>query len=192
MRTAAKAHTFKPLYGGESGTKSEKAYYAEFKRRYSGLADAQERWVDEVLSTKRLITPWGMRYYWPRAKRNQHGYVNVKSSIYNYPVQAFATAEIIPVALVALRRRLQGESGVKFVNTVHDSVILEVHPDAMDRVREAAVEAFGMDVYKYLREVYDYEFTVPLGCGITIGSHWSEGPEESYNIWPDGRREKVE
>jgi DNA polymerase I-like protein with 3'-5' exonuclease and polymerase domains len=185
-RTAAKAHTFKPLYGGESGTKAEKRYYKAFKERYSGIATAQEAWVEEVLREKRLITPWGMRYYWPRAKRGRDGYVNVKSNVYNYPVQAFATAEIIPIAVTALWHRLRDCDGVRFINTVHDSVILEVHPDAVDRVRAEGINAFGIDVYNYLEDVYDYSFTVPLGCGITLGTHWSEGDEESYNIWPNG------
>ena len=191
MRTAAKAHTFKPLYGGESGTKSEKAYYKEFKRRYAGLASVQEGWLEEVLLTKRLITPWGMRYYWPRAKRNVHGYANVKSAVYNYPVQAFATAEIIPVAIWSLWNRLKDMDGIRMVNTVHDSVILEVRPDRIDTVRQEAISAFGMDVYEYLRAIYGYEFHIPLGCGVTVGTHWSEGIEESYNIWPDGNVERV-
>ena len=191
MRTNAKADTFKPLYGGESGTKKQKKWYAAFKERYKGIAETQEGWVEEVLATGRLITPWGMRYYWPRAKRGHDGYVNVKSSVYNYPVQALATAEIIPVAVQALWQRLNGCDGVRMVNTVHDSVILEVHPDSVDHVREQAIEAFGNDVYTYLREVYDYEFTVPLGCGVTVGTHWSEGAEESYNIWPNGKVERV-
>lgn len=192
MRTAAKVDTFKPLYGGESGSKKQKKWYQEFKKRYSGIAMTQEGWVEEVLMNKRLITPWGLRYYWPRAKRMHDGYVNVKSNIYNYPVQAFATAEIIPIAVTSLWHRLRGNPNVRMVNTVHDSVILEVAPSAVDEVREHAIEAFGNDVFKYLREVYGYEFTVPLGCGITVGTHWSEGDEESYNIWPDGNMERVQ
>lgn len=192
LRTAAKVDTFKPLYGGESGTKKQKKWYEGFKERYSGIAARQEAWVEEVLLTKRLITPWGMRYYWPRAKRGADGYCNVKSNVYNYPVQAFATAEIIPIAVTSLWRRLRDcREGVRLVNTVHDSVIMEVHPDYIDRVRREAIKAFGEDVYTYLRDVYNYEFKVPLGCGITIGTHWSEGAEESYNIWPNGKVEQV-
>lgn len=191
LRTAAKVDTFKPLYGGESGTKKQKRWYKAFKSRYSGIAETQEAWVEEVLATRRLITPWGMRYYWPRAKRGHDGYVNVKSSVYNYPVQALATAEIIPIALRRLWERLATCEGVRIVNTVHDSVILEVHPDSVDFVRSQAILAFGKDVYDYLHEVYDYDFRVPLGCGITLGTHWSEGAEESYNIWPNGKVERI-
>ena len=191
-RTAAKLHTFKPLYGGESGTKSEKAYYKTFKERYSALAKTQDSWLETVLNTKKLVTPWGMRYYWPRAKRGHDGYANVKSSVYNYPVQALATAEIIPIALRSLWELLRDEEQVRIVNTVHDSVILEVHPDAVAKVREAGIQSFGQAVYDYLSNIYEYEFHVPLGCGITVGPHWSEGDEESYNIWPNGKVERVE
>lgn len=190
-RTAAKAHTFKPLYGGQSGTKAEKAYYSYFNERYRGLADAQEGWLEKVLMDKRLITPWGMRYYWPRAKRGKDGYANVKTNVYNYPIQAFATAEIIPIALYCLWQRLRGRDGIRFVNTVHDSVILEADPTQLDAIREAAILAFGSDVYEYLRNIYQYKFRVPLGCGMTVGTHWSEGAEESYNIWPTGKVERI-
>jgi len=192
LRTAAKIDTFKPLYGGESGTKKQKKWYKAFKERYKGIADTQDEWVLSVLSKKRLITPWGMRYYWPRVKRGHNGYVNVKRAVSNYPVQALATAEIIPVAITCLWHRLRGRDDVRMVNTVHDSIVLEVHPDAIDYVRQESIKAFGEDVYEYLDKIYDYEFKVPLGCGVTVGTHWSEGKEESYNIWPNGKVEKVE
>ena len=191
MRTAAKVDTFKPLYGGESGTKKQKRWYKAFKERYAGIAEQQEAWVEEVLYSKRLVTPWGMRYYWPRAKRGNDGYCNVKSSVYNYPVQALATAEIIPVAVRVLWSRLRGRDDVRIVNTVHDSAILEVAPEAVEFVREQSILAFGEDVYKYLDTVYGMKFEVPLGCGVTVGTHWSEGAEESYNIWPNGKMERV-
>jgi DNA polymerase I-like protein with 3'-5' exonuclease and polymerase domains len=191
LRTEAKSETFKPLYGGEFGTKKQMRWYKAFVERYKGISRHQKAWVQEVLRTHKLITPWGMRYYWPRASVSRSGYVNVKSSVYNYPVQALATAEIIPMAVVYLWHRLKDCDQVEMVNTVHDSVILEVHPDAIEFVRDEAIKAFGTDVYSYLAEVYGVEFQVPLGCGITIGEHWSEGDEENYNIWPDGRVEKT-
>ena len=191
MRTAAKVDTFKPLYGGESGNKKQKAWYKAFKGIYKDIAATQEKWVEEVLRTKRLITPWGMRYYWPRARRASDGYVNVKSAVYNYPVQAFATAEIIPIAVTFLWHRLAGRDDVRMVNTVHDSVILEIHPDAVESVKDAGILAFTSDVYEYLERVYGYEFTVPLGVGVTVGTHWSEGDEESFNVWPNGEMRKV-
>jgi DNA polymerase I-like protein with 3'-5' exonuclease and polymerase domains len=185
----------KPLYGGSKGTKAQERWYKEFRERYPDLNKVQEAWVSEVLGTKQLITPWGLRYYWPRATINNYGYVNVKSSVYNYPIQALATAEIIPVALVCLRNRLSvaGLEDVLLVNTVHDSVCMEVKndPKLLDILLNICIMAFGMDVYQYLKDVYRMDFNVPLGVSIKIGEHWGEGEETSYTLFRDGRAEKI-
>src|SRR5210317_2265713 len=94
-RQDAKAHTFKPLYGGKSGTDDEKRYYAAFEEKYSGISGTQKDWVHGVLRTKELTTEWGLKYYWPDTKMTQSGYITNTTSICNYPVQALATAEII-------------------------------------------------------------------------------------------------
>jgi DNA polymerase I-like protein with 3'-5' exonuclease and polymerase domains len=193
QRQAAKSETFKPLYGGSKGTKAQERYYAAFRKRYPGINAAQSGWLEEVLETKRLVTPWGMRYYWPYAKRSgRDGWVNCTSAVYNYPVQALATAEIIPIAVVYFWHRMLPWAGsISLVNTVHDSVIVENNPAYRDVVRELAIQCFTKDVYKYLEKVYGMDFTVPLGVACTFGTHWSEGEEESYNVWKTGKMEKV-
>lgn len=190
IRQNAKTETFKPLYGGEKGTEDQERWYAEFRKRYPELAKVQAGWVREVLETKRLITPWGLRFYWPYAKMSRSGRVNVKSAVYNYPVQSLATAEIIPIAMVYFWHRLRDEGleeQVFIVNTVHDSLPMEVHPDAIDAAKVLAKQCFTRDVYNYLEKVYKLKFTVPLGVGLKAGEHWGEGKEESYDIYPDGR-----
>lgn len=191
QRQLAKPDTFKPLYGGSKGTERQEQYYAAFRKRYPGIAATQEGWVDEVLLTGVLITPWGQRYYWPNARKSNSGYVNVGSAVYNYPIQALATAEIIPVALVYLWHRLRErnlEDRVRIVNTVHDSAPCEVHPSAVGEFTALVKQCFTTDVYNYLERVYRMDFRVPLGCGIKIGEHWSEGEEVTYNVWKTGRQ----
>jgi DNA polymerase I-like protein with 3'-5' exonuclease and polymerase domains len=194
IRQQAKTETFKPLYGGEFGTPAQMRWYEEFKRRYKDIADVQKDWAAKVAQDKRLITQWGMRYYWPRAKMDGNGRVNVKTQVFNYPVQALATAEIIPVALVYFWHRLR-EAGMEdkayLVNTVHDSLVVEVHPDYLEKVKEIAMKAFTTDVYQYLSKVYGIEFNVPLGIGMKAGLNWGTGAESAFNIWPDGRKEQV-
>lgn len=194
LRQLAKPETFKPLYGGSKGTPAQERWYAAFRERYPDLAEVQENWVAEVLSTKQLVTPWGLTYYWPRATVNNYGYVNCKASVYNYPVQALATAEIIPIAVRSLRDRIRAaglSDRVVIVNTVHDSIVVELDPEVLTAFKEHAIMAFTVDVYEYLDKVYGLKFNVPLGCGIKAGSHWSEGKEESYNVYADGRQEKL-
>lgn len=193
-RTNAKPETFKPLYGGEFGTEVQMRWYQGFKERYVGIAHEQEKWAKEVGRTKQLITPWGLRFYWPFAKWDRSGRLNVKTSVYNYPVQALATAEIIPIALVYFWHGLQVRGLSDYchlVNTVHDSVATEIHPDAVTEVTELAKDSFTTKVYGYLKKVYKLDFNVPLGIGIKIGTHWGTGDESSFNIWPDGREERV-
>ena len=193
-RQDAKSETFKPLYGGSKGTKKQERWYKAFVERYKGIAAVQLSWLHEVLRTKRLITPWGMRYYWPKAKLSNSGYCNVTTAVYNYPVQAFATAEVIPAALVYMWHRLGAESllsKICLVNTVHDSIVAEIAPDMDETMTALAKQCFTLDVYKYIDIVYGFRFNVPLGTGIKIGTHWGEGPEQAFNIWPDGREEKV-
>lgn len=194
VRQLAKPETFKPLYGGEFGTAAQMRWYAEFKRRYKGIAETQAAWAAEVAMHKMLITDWGMRYYWPFARLDNSGRLNVKTAVYNYPVQALATAEIIPIAIVYFWHRLK-EAGLDefcyIVNTVHDSIVCEIHPDHVDEIVEIAKQAFTLDVYNYLSVVYGMEFNVPLGIGVKVGTHWGTGKEQAFNIWPDGREERV-
>lgn len=195
MRQNAKADTFKPLYGGQSGTPDQQAYYRAFRERYPQIDEMQKSWISEVAMSKRLITEWGLRYYWPYARISKSGYVNVTTAVSNYPVQAFATAEIIPIALVYLWHRIRAaglEDKIVLVNTVHDSVICEVHPDYLEEWKELAIQAFTMDVYDYLQRVYGIEFNwVPLGVGMSWGTHWSSSDNEEVemNVYHDGKRE---
>jgi len=192
QRQDAKPHTFKPVYGGQSGTPAEQRYYKAFRERYPELAHTQESWVYDVVNhpKKRLTTEWGMRYYWPWAKLSRSGYCNYTSSIYNYPIQALATAEIIPIAVTFFWQRVKAaglEDKIIIVNTIHDSIICEIHPDVQEQYKEISIQAFTFDVYEYLEKVYGVKFDwVPLGVGVTIGEHWSEGEEESYNVYHNG------
>jgi len=76
-------------------------------------------------------------------------------------------------------------------NTVHDNIGVEFEPEVQDDMVEMAKRAFTTDVYGYLRSVYHYDFTVPLGVGIKIGSNLGEGKELAFNIFPDGHEERV-
>jgi len=190
LRQAAKPETFKPLYGGTKGTPAQERWYTEFKRRYAGIAKAQENWVYEVLASKRLVTDWGVIFEWPQAKMSASGYVNVTSQVYNYPVQAFATAEIIPIAVTCFWRRVSDEGleqYIRCVNTIHDSVVCEVHPDHTGAFTRIAKTAFTADVYAYLREFYHKEMIVPLGVSVKIAEHWGEGKELAWDIYANGR-----
>jgi DNA polymerase I-like protein with 3'-5' exonuclease and polymerase domains len=180
-RTTAKAHTFKPLYGGRSGTDAEKAYYEAFGEKYSSLKDTQESWCIQVGNNKQFTTEWGMTFYYPEARVSHTGYLNVRTKVFNIPIQSFATADIIPIGLAYAWYRLRGAQTF-LVNTVHDSLEAEIHPEEVQLYKDVMIQSLSHDVYSYLDKVYDVQFSVPLGVGITIGKYWGELPEGEDEI----------
>jgi len=184
-RQEAKAHTFKPLYGGKSGTVDEVRYYEHFREVYPGITATQQGWIDQVLEDKYLTTEWGLRYYWPGTRMERSGYVLNSTAICNYPVQAFATAEIIPLALVWFWHRLKRtDLRMIIVNTVHDSIIAEFPPEETEAFHELSKQSLIDDVYRSLWDLYGIRFVVPLAAGVKAGTHWN-GPDCSEHV-PDG------
>lgn len=186
-RQPAKPQTFKPMYGGNGVHAAEKEYCKFFKKKYKGIADTQHEWCLEVLDRGFQVNPYGMRFYWPGTKMKRGGYIENSTNISNYSVQGFATAEIIPIALVYFWHRIRG-TGIVIWNTIHDSIASRVHKDEIEIYKALSKQCLTTDVYDFLRSVYKYEFHVPLGVGVKIGKHWGEAPfEEVWDVFPDGR-----
>lgn len=191
-RQEAKAYTFKPLYGGTRGHKAVVDYCEAFRAKYQGIATTQSNWTIEAFNNKKLRTPYGMIFYWPDIKMNRGGHVDKMTEIYNYPVQGFATAEIIPIALVFFWHRTRNLP-VEILNTIHDSIISRFHYSVRKEYEEISKHCLTHDVYNFLRDVYNYTFTVPLGVGVKIGTHWDEAEvEQLWSVWPDGKEEYKE
>jgi DNA polymerase I-like protein with 3'-5' exonuclease and polymerase domains len=175
-RQNAKKHTFKPLYGGKSGTSAEKAYYAAFNAKYKGVTTTQQKWINTVLLNKELRLPNGMVFYWPDVKQ-ENGWVNYTANICNYPVQHFATAEIVPILLYEIWSKCKSKKMETFLtNTIHDSVIAEVPPYELDQYYDIIKEAVEY-VYTFLKDMYDIEFFIPLGYEVKTGINLGEGKE---------------
>jgi DNA polymerase I-like protein with 3'-5' exonuclease and polymerase domains len=183
IRTLSKRFTFKPLFAGESGTKEEQAYYTSFKERYAGITSVQQRWMDEALVKKSVALPWGMEFFFPHTKMSGEGYQSYKTNICNYPVQSFATADIIPIAITYTWHEMKQHKLRGYIaNTVHDSVEIEAPSEEKEKINEILKESFTKVCYTYIKEVYKMNFKTPLGVGIVWGSHWGVGKESEFTI----------
>jgi len=177
-RQTAKAYTFKPLYGGNSGTRKELEYYAAFRKKYSDLYKVQTGWTYEVVKSKKLRIASGLIFYWPDTKIKHGGYITNTPSIFNYPVQSFATADIIPLSLVILWHLTRGMKSF-IVNTIHDSIIAEVEQEEISAFKACVGEAFsGRSLYEILERLYGIKFDVPLGAEVKVGPYWGAKDEE--------------
>lgn len=182
-RTLAKAHTFKPLYGGKSGTPEQVAYYEAFREKHTQIVEMQDRDKDIVLRDKQLRIESGLVLYWPHCRITNTGYITESTSICNYPVQNLATAEVVPLSLVCMWYRMRDAQLQSFiVNTVHDSVISEVHPEEREEVEVITKQAMEVDVVELVRKLYDYNIETPLDAESEFWSHWTtnEGWEKEH------------
>ena len=171
-RQDAKGHTFKPLYGGMSGTEDEKRYYRAFLEKYKDIAKWHEKLQDEAISCRTVTLPTGREYAFPKAERMPWGGSSYSTQIKNYPVQGFATADIVPLACINIQK-LMDKNNVKsiLINTVHDSVVADVHPDE-EEIMINLMHKGSLQVIDSLQETYGIEFNVPLDTEIKAGYNW--------------------
>lgn len=169
-RQQAKTDTFRPLFGGMSGTPEQVVYYQAFVKKYAGIGVWQEGLVDTVLRTKQMQSPSGRIYAFPNAKRIDATRVTGKTQIYNYMIQGFATGDLMPLALVKLYENMKGLQS-KLVLTVHDSVVIDVHPEEKDQVIKIVFNTFG-NIHNYLKEQFNFESIVEFAFEVKIGTNW--------------------
>ena len=171
-RQDAKAHTFAPLYGasGYGRSKAEAAYYTHFTEKYKGIADWHNTLAKEALNTGKITTPSGREFSFPDVQRNARGRISYFTQIKNYPVQSFATADIVPVALLWIETLLKGKKSC-IVNTVHDSIVVDVHPEEEDHVLWA-IEDCSINMSLHIHHHFGIRINVPLLLESKIGNNW--------------------
>lgn len=186
-----KSHTFKPLFGGKSGTDQERAYYEWFGKRYSGVTAAQEEWRKGVEGTGQYISPTGMVFHWDRKwetgnwGRLRMVNANTGNSLYtvisNTPIQYFATGELAMVSTLCLLyearlRHLRYEC----VMLTHDDTSGECHPDDIPAWRMACADSYGPMTWKFLFDVYGINYDVELAAESKAGVRFGEGATQEH------------
>ena len=171
-RQDAKAHTFAPLYGatGFGRTPSEAAYYHHFNDKYQGITKWHEKLATEALTTKNIATPSGRKFSFPDVQRQENGRVSYFTQIKNYPVQSFATADIVPLALLHIDSLLAYAKSC-IVNTVHDSIVIDVHPHE-ERLVLQTIQKTNDDLPNLIAGKWGVTFNVPLLLEAKIGPNW--------------------
>ena len=171
-RQEGKSHTFAPLYGatGFGRSKAEAKYYEQFTKKYEGIGLWHSRLAKEAINTRKIVTPSGRQYSFPHVQRKINGTISYFTQIKNYPVQGFATADIVPLVVIHLDNKLKDMKSC-IVNTVHDSVVIDVHPD-----EEAQILYYISDTNNKLTNLissrWNIDFNVPLKLDAKIGKNW--------------------
>lgn len=188
-RTIAKILLFRTIYGGsgysfsidpEFGYLGSESWWdekiAQFYAKYSGLHAWHTRLYERVvLDNGRLEMVTGRVYQFQSyLSGGESKYPRTK--ILNYPVQGLA-ADLMSIARVSLFKRLR-EAGFTFtvlwVNTVHDSIILDIDTNSWDNILEICKVTYGVfeDIPKNFEKLFGVEFNLPVRCEITAGYDW--------------------
>ena len=173
-RGPAKASTFRPLYGGTQGTPAQRTYFKEFFGKYRGIFKWHEQLQNEAIQHKVVTTATGRQFSFPDCQRNTSGQATFKTQIVNYPVQSVATAEIVPLGVIILFNKLR-EMNLKSVviNTVHDSVLIDTHPDELEIVKSVAPGCL-VDAQTEAKKRFGLSDYIPLEVEMSQGKNWME------------------
>ena len=173
-RGPAKASTFRPLYGGTQGTPAQRTYFKEFFGKYRGIFKWHERLQNEAIQHKVVTTATGRQFSFPDCQRNTSGQATFKTQIVNYPVQSVATAEIVPLGVIILFNKLR-EMNLRSVviNTVHDSVLIDTHPDELEIVKSVAPGCL-VDAQTEAKKRFGLSDYIPLEVEMSQGKNWME------------------
>ena len=173
-RQEAKAHTFKPLYGGTTGTPAQQRYYRAFKKKYAGVTTWHEKLQKDVVEKGFMTLPSGRQYAFPGTQWTQWGTATNRTAICNYPVQGFATGDLLPIALVYVHKAMKSKQLKSVIcNTVHDSIVLDIFPSEEDTCKELVVEAM-MSLPSECRRRYGVEYDMPISVEVKMGNNWSD------------------
>jgi DNA polymerase I-like protein with 3'-5' exonuclease and polymerase domains len=171
-RQEAKAHTFAPLYGatGFGRSSAQATYYKHFTEKYKEVNLWHTRLAKEAMSTGRIKTPSGREFSFNNMKRYANGKVSNFTQIKNYPVQSFATADIVPVVLMEIEKQLSKLQSC-IVNTVHDSIVIDVHPEEKQKVT-FILRGINTNMKAIIDNQFKIDFNVPLKLDMKIGNNW--------------------
>jgi DNA polymerase-1 len=184
-------------------TKEEaKKFIATFYGRYKGV----QRWHEELVAMaatgrvnhglkdpetgypvgeyEHVDNATGMRW-WHKEYPTDWGTINFSpTELKNYPVQGGATGIKVPLCIGKLYRVLRNHPELKdkclMINTVHDSVLFDIHVSVIDealRVIKTTMERTP----EFYEQTFGHKLRLPLKVGISVGPNWLEQDEVKFD-----------
>lgn len=146
----------------------------EYYSKYQGVAEWHRLIYEQAIRDGRLVMPTRRVYtYKPYFKKDRWTWP--RTTILNYPVQGLG-ADLMAIARVSARRRLYDIQDCLFINTVHDSIILDTKAELCDNICRTLDQVF-QDVPKNFERMFGIEFNLPMSAKIKYGLNWKDMKE---------------
>lgn len=180
-RLIAKTFVFRLIYGGSAYSYANDPNFKDigdesfwqdiidqFYQKYVGLGQWHEQIVSTAKRDRQLVMPTGRIYpFKPEIKFGKEKWP--RTQILNYPVQGLG-ADLMAIARVSLRNRLKGKEGILLVNTIHDSIILDVNEEVVDYKEVVKiVDSCFTDVPLNFKRMFGVEFNLPMRVECEFG-----------------------
>jgi DNA polymerase I-like protein with 3'-5' exonuclease and polymerase domains len=191
-RLIAKTFVFRLIYGGSAYSYANDPNFKEignesywqniidqFYNKYTKLKEWHDEIVFRAKRDRKLTMPTGRVYYY-EPEVTSYGVKYPRTRILNYPVQGLG-ADLMSIARVSLRNRLLNKEGVKLINTVHDSIILDFDSKVWDNNSIVKiVEKCFNDVPDNFEKLFGHKFNLPMRVECEVGETW--GNMEIVNV----------
>lgn len=95
----------------------------------------------------------------------------------NYPVQGFATADVMALYRGRVYRRLLAEGltdGILPINTVHDSMMFDINGWGLVQYSKNLLEEEAAKIPEQLEKLWGIKTTLPFKIECKVGRRWSE------------------
>jgi DNA polymerase I-like protein with 3'-5' exonuclease and polymerase domains len=179
-RQDAKIMTFRLLYGGSAyafymdpkmpdfSQKRWNDIVRQYGQKYSTLINWQQSNISRVPQDNGfLYSPLGRIYKIPQVPHKKYPdvFIHSETCIKNYPVQGTATADIVPLAMRVLDKRMH-EDYLRYMSTnwmgqVHDSVIFDTIPQEVKWTAKLGIEVFE-DLPRIISDYWQVDFNLPM------------------------------
>lgn len=166
----------------------------KFYEKYHGVRRYHEELAQEIkfnrVATKELLAHGiqkgksvyqsctGRKYiFWESMRTNYYGTKIGFSEpdIKNYPVQGLATGDIVPIMVGKVWRRILSSvdtQRIKLINTIHDSLMLDVDNSVHKPGMGLAVVSILESVPQMMKEIFNVDFNVPVKVESSFGKSW--------------------
>ena len=200
QRKKAKVMTFQLQYGAHAKKMAEtlgitvreaQEFIFSFYRKYEGVWSyhnnlkelrnkATVSMLKQTLPESEILvldpTPTGRYYTIPARKTDDGKWYFSMTEMKNYPIQGFATGDIVPIVINMVCDNLYVnqtvETKIRVINTVHDSFMIDCVEEDFMFVLEQVEKAFR-EFPERFKELFDYELKVAYNYDVKFGENWA-------------------
>lgn len=173
-----------------------KDFIENYYKRYTGVKQWQDNLLETVkanrqITSKRtkggfpqgqstIVTLTGRRYVFkeydaPKFLQKKGTMTSFSpTEIKNYPIQGFATGDIVPHMLGVMYRTLLNSNlreDFLLVNTIHDSILFDCKKEVLDEACKL-IYTVMVGTSKEVSDYFGIDMPLPLKCDIEYGHTW--------------------